>query len=122
MLKALVALLVVGNLLLWAWGRGWLAPWLVAPEAAEREPQRLERQLHPDSIVVLNPKAAAQAAKAAQEPPPSPDEGPASAPASGASAPAASAVNAVNAAAAASGPAQATAPGAERRNGRPAGR
>jgi hypothetical protein len=113
MLKALVGLLLAANLLLLVWGQGWLEPWLVAPESAEREPQRLERQLRPESIVVLNPKAAAQAAKAAEEPPPSPDEGPASAPSNAASAP-------VGSTAASAAPS--TAPTGERRNGKPPGR
>ncbi len=69
MLRTLVIVLVLANGAFWAWTQGalsWLEPLLPAPVSAEREPERLARQVRPQSISVLNPKAAAQAANAAQ--------------------------------------------------------
>jgi len=65
MLRALVLLLLLANGALWAWTQGWLAPALPGPQAGEREPERLARQVRPEQLTVLNPKAAAQAAQAA---------------------------------------------------------
>lgn len=79
MLRAAVTVLLLANVLVFAWSRGWLAPVLALPGAGEREPDRLLQQVRPESIVVLGPKAAALAASKAADA--------ASAPASGASAP-----------------------------------
>jgi len=80
MLRAAVIVLLLANALVFAWSRGWLAPVLALPGAGEREPDRLLQQVRPESIVVLGPKAAAQAASKAAE-------SAAGAPASGASTP-----------------------------------
>ena len=64
LLALLAALLVLANLAFHAWTAGWLAPLSVPPPAADdREPQRLARQLRPDSLRLL-PPAEAQAAMA----------------------------------------------------------
>lgn len=57
MLRALALLLIAANLAFLAWSRGWLdgsVPWR---STGDREPERLERQVRPDTIV-LHPRAA----------------------------------------------------------------
>lgn len=65
MLRALVALLVAANLLLLAYGQGWLDRVLGVKSDGEREPERLQRQVHPDWVRVVPPPAAASALAAA---------------------------------------------------------
>ncbi|MEF7615075.1 hypothetical protein V4F39_14235 [Aquincola sp. MAHUQ-54] len=68
MLRALVLLLLLANVLFFAWSEHWLAP-LLGPAAREREPERLTRQVQPDAVALLPPEAAsavlAEAASAA---------------------------------------------------------
>ena len=52
MLRALVLALLAANVLVFAWGRGWLSPLLLPPGASEREPERLLRQIDPGSIQI----------------------------------------------------------------------
>lgn len=70
MLRALALALLLANLGWFAWTRGWLPAGSLPPpgDAAEREPQRLERQLRPDAITVA-PYAADSAAAPAPTPP-----------------------------------------------------
>lgn len=52
-MRALVLALLVLNLLLFGWNRGWLpAPW-GAGVRSEREPERLARQVRPDAVRVV---------------------------------------------------------------------
>jgi hypothetical protein len=67
MLRALVAALVLANVLFFAWARGWLEPVWPAPHSGEREPARLAAQLHPERVVVLPASAASVAITAARE-------------------------------------------------------
>lgn len=53
MLRALVILLVLANLGTYAWQTGWLAPWGLAPSAGH-EPQRVDQQLRPEAVRLLN--------------------------------------------------------------------
>ncbi|MCM2480141.1 hypothetical protein [Serpentinimonas maccroryi] len=74
MLRTLALLLLLGNLLLWAYGQGHLAPLGLAPHQA-REPERLAQQVAPQALRVLNapaPAAALTAAAPAPEPLPEP--------------------------------------------------
>ena len=66
MLRSLVALVVLANLLFFAWARGWLAPAWPAPRHAEREPERLAAQVRPDTLSVVPPTAASAAVAAAR--------------------------------------------------------
>jgi len=66
MLRTLVVLLLLANLLFFAWTRGVLSPALPAPHQGEREPERLAMQLRPETIRLLTPQAASQAAAEAQ--------------------------------------------------------
>lgn len=73
MLRTLVLLLLLANALFFAWSERWLDP-LLGPSHREREPERLARQVQPQSVKLLGPEAAsaaladaaAAAAKAAQ--------------------------------------------------------
>ena len=100
MLRKLVLLLLLGNLILWAWSHGALAGFgWAAPGAGE--PQRLREQVHASSLTLLGPDgqpvtASVPAGPAAPASPPasspasspgsSPGSSPASSPASSASA------------------------------------
>ncbi len=53
MLRTLVALLLLANLLFFAWSRGWLTPLVAPPHAGEREPERLAAQVRPEQVRVL---------------------------------------------------------------------
>ncbi|WP_298833556.1 hypothetical protein [uncultured Piscinibacter sp.] len=61
MLRMIVLLLVLANLLFFAWTRGWLEGATGLRPHPEREPQRLARQKNPDLVVVLTPSAASAA-------------------------------------------------------------
>jgi hypothetical protein len=62
MLRLLAVLLIVANLLVLAWSRGWLDGPLGVRAQGDREPQRLARQIRPDAIVLHPATAAASAA------------------------------------------------------------
>lgn len=99
MIKWLALLLVGANAVFWGWTQGWGGRAWPPPDTLQREPERLQQQVRPESIVVLSPKAASAAleqmaaaaaaaqtaASAASAAPPS---GGAVPPAAGASAPA----------------------------------
>ncbi len=53
MLRALVILLVLANLGSYAWQTGWLAPLGLVPRGSH-EPQRVEQQLRPEAVRLLN--------------------------------------------------------------------
>lgn len=61
-MRALVAVLVAANLLVLAWSLDWLPGF--AP-AREREPERLQRQSHPEAVQLITPTAASAALQAA---------------------------------------------------------
>ena len=66
MLRALVVLLLLANLLFWAWSEGALEGIGMAP-ARERHPERLALQVHPDAVRVLSRDAADAALKTASD-------------------------------------------------------
>lgn len=68
MLRLLVLLLVLANLLFFAWTRGWLDDVTGLRPHPEREPERLARQVHPERISVLPPGAASAATLSAPAP------------------------------------------------------
>ncbi len=67
MLRSLALLLVLANLLFFAWARGWLAPAVPPPLASSREPQRLQAQVHPERVTVMPAVAASAAIRSAQD-------------------------------------------------------
>ncbi len=67
MLRALVIALALGNLAFWSWTQGWLDGVVGVRASGDREPERLARQVRPESVRIL-PATAANAAMAATEP------------------------------------------------------
>jgi hypothetical protein len=68
MLRLFALLLLLANLVFWAWSRGMLDDAIGPLSKPEREPERYALQVHPDWVKVLPPKAASAAlAKAADE-------------------------------------------------------
>lgn len=61
MLRAALVVLLVANALFYAWTQGLFAPLLPAPDAADREPQRVAAQVNAEAVSAL-PDAAASAA------------------------------------------------------------
>jgi hypothetical protein len=53
MLRGLLALLVLANVLFFAWTQGWLDAVAPAPQHAQREPARLGAQVRPEVVIVL---------------------------------------------------------------------
>jgi hypothetical protein len=65
MLRTLVVLLLLANLLFFAWSQGALSPALPPPHHGDREPGRLALQVRPESVQLLGPAAAGDAMAAA---------------------------------------------------------
>jgi hypothetical protein len=65
MLKRLVLLLLLANLAFFAWTQGWLDSVVGVRPTGDREPERLARQVRPESITILSPAAVRAAAAAA---------------------------------------------------------
>ena len=65
-MRALVGLLLLANLLFFAWSQGWLDEVSGVRATGDREPERLARQVRPESLRVLTPQAVAAAASAAE--------------------------------------------------------
>jgi len=66
MMRAVVALLLVANVVFFAWSRGWLDTVAGVRATGDREPERLARQVHPEVVRILTPQAVAAAASAAE--------------------------------------------------------
>jgi hypothetical protein len=64
--RALVGLLLLANLLFFAWSQGWLDEVAGVRATGDREPERMARQVRPESLRVLTPQAVAAAASAAE--------------------------------------------------------
>ena len=80
MLRRLALLLLLANLVFFAWTRGWLDAVVGVRAHGDREPERLERQVRPESIQILTPAAVRAAAAAASAPAPAPVTASAAAP------------------------------------------
>lgn len=95
MTRVLVLLLVLANAAYFAWTRGALKPWGMAP-SPRTEPQRSQDQIEPAAVRLLTPAAAPPTAPASTPsgPPAIPADAPASAPAGPAAAPASAASSA----------------------------
>ncbi len=63
-MRALVALVLAANALFWAYHRGSLDGWFGLSSHGEREPERLARQVRPETLSV-KPAAAEAASNAA---------------------------------------------------------
>ena len=65
MLRALVAALLLANLAFFAWTQGWLDSVVGARAIGDREPERLLRQVRPETVRILPASAASAAGEAA---------------------------------------------------------
>ena len=76
MLRALVLMLVVLNLAFFAWTQGWLDGLVGVRAGGDREPERLARQVNPDSVVLLAAAPASSASGTASTAPACLESGP----------------------------------------------
>ncbi|RZL10752.1 MAG: SPOR domain-containing protein [Rubrivivax sp.] len=80
--RALVVVLILANLGFLAWRQGWLdtlAPGGLQPAgASQREPERLQRQIHPERLIVVPAPLAGTSAASAADPAAAPSARPAS--------------------------------------------
>jgi hypothetical protein len=65
MLRALVLVLALANIGFYAWSRGWLDGAVGVRANGDREPERLARQVKPETVRILPPAAASAAGSAA---------------------------------------------------------
>ena len=65
MLRALIVALLVANLAVFAWTQGWLDSVVGMRSIGDREPERLLRQVRPETIRILPPEAAREPVVAA---------------------------------------------------------
>lgn len=72
MLRLIVLLLLLANGGFYAWSQGLLQPWGFGP-AQESEPQRLQQQIHPESLRLLNPAELRRVEEAVAQAPRPPD-------------------------------------------------
>ena len=61
MLRLVLLALIVANLGFYSWTQGWLDGVVGARAIGDREPERLARQVRPETVVILPPEAAASA-------------------------------------------------------------
>ena len=59
MLRALVIVLLIANGVFFGWSRGWLDGIAGVRANGDREPERLNRQVHPERVMLLAPPGAA---------------------------------------------------------------
>lgn len=64
MLRRAALLLLLANLLFFAWTQGWLDDVTGVRARGDREPERLARQVRPEAVVILPPSAAIPAGSA----------------------------------------------------------
>lgn len=70
MLRVLVALLLLANLAFYAWTQGWLDGVVSVRSIGDREPERLARQVRPETVRILPAGAASAPSAAASAPSP----------------------------------------------------
>ena len=58
MLRVLIIALVLANLAFWSWTQGWLDGVVGVRASGDREPERLARQVRPESVLILPPSTA----------------------------------------------------------------
>lgn len=66
MFRWIVAALLLANLVFFAWSKGWLDEATGLRARGDREPERLQKQVRPESVRVVTPQAVAAAASAAE--------------------------------------------------------
>ncbi len=108
MLRSLVLILLIVNAAFFAWSQGWLNQIVGVQPDAQHEPQRLNKQIHADKIVVLAAGSTANDKGRHASPAAAPDAASAAASATTAASAASAAMEAASAAASATSPAVAT--------------
>lgn len=68
MLRLLLLALLVANLGFYSWTQGWLDGVVGVRATGDREPERLARQVRPETVVILPPESAASGAAASAMP------------------------------------------------------
>lgn len=109
MLRSLVLILLIVNAAFFAWSQGWLNQLVGVQPNAQHEPERLNKQIHADKIVVLAAGASANDKGRHASPAAAPDAASAAASAPAAASAASASVEAASASAAPSNAALATA-------------
>ncbi|MBW8828320.1 MAG: SPOR domain-containing protein [Burkholderiales bacterium] len=68
MLRSIVAFLLLANIVFFVWSQGWVDDLVGVRASGDREPERLAKQVRPESVRLLTPQtlAAAAAANAAE--------------------------------------------------------
>lgn len=66
MLRFVVGLLLLANVAFYVWSQGWADGLVGIKASGDREPERLARQVRPESVRILTPQAVAAAASAAE--------------------------------------------------------
>ena len=61
-----MAVLLLANLLFFAWSQGWIDELVGMRAHGDREPERLQKQVHPEAVRILTTQAVAAAARAAE--------------------------------------------------------
>ena len=79
MLRLLLLALLVANLGFYSWTQGWLDGVVGVRATGDREPERLARQVRPETVVILPPESAASSGAAASAMPACLEAGPFSA-------------------------------------------
>lgn len=66
MLRSIVAFLLLANIAFFVWSQGWVDGLVGVRARGDREPDRLARQVRPESVRLLTPQAVAAASSAAE--------------------------------------------------------
>jgi len=66
MLRSIVAILLLANIAFFVWSQGWVDGLVGMRAHGDREPERLSKQVRPESVRILTPQAVAAAASAAE--------------------------------------------------------
>lgn len=66
MLRLIVGVLLLANVAFYVWSQGWVDGLVGVRANGDREPERLQKQVRPESVRILTPQAVAEAAQAAE--------------------------------------------------------
>jgi len=66
MMRLFVGLLLLANIAFYVWSQGWVDDLVGVRARGDREPERLDKQVRPESVRILTPQAVAAAASAAE--------------------------------------------------------
>jgi hypothetical protein len=66
MMRIFVGLLLLANIVFYVWSQGWIDDLVGVHARGDREPDRLNKQVRPETVRILTPQAVAAAASAAE--------------------------------------------------------